>query len=358
MQYKSMLVLLLAGAGDTLLTTPMLSELKAAFPGVDIDALVMQGPSSCEVLADNPAISKMYYHNFMKESLTSSFRKCLELRNKKYDCVLVPMPHNRLIYNFIAFLIGGRERVGFEYAINCGSMSRLFFQKTIKENNSLHLVENNLRVIAEGFGKELSRSEHKLELSVKEENSRFADDFLSGCGMREGNVMAVHPGSGTTKNLHLKRWAPEKWADLIKEVSDKYDVGILVLGGPDEEVLKKDVIARSGLSGDQIISVDKGSVLDMAALISKCKCVISCDTLVPHVAAAVRTPVAVIYGPTSHVAAYPYGVTYELVWSGIDCSPCYGFSRYGIRCTNDESLKCLKNIKVKDVLDAIEELLA
>ncbi|MDA1043953.1 MAG: glycosyltransferase family 9 protein [Verrucomicrobia bacterium] len=355
---KRILVLLLAGAGDTLMTTPMLRELKACYPDAQIDALVMQGPSSCEVLAGHPAIHDVHFHHFLKESLYASLRKCLSLRRAHYDCVLVPMPHNRLAYNIIAFLIGGRVRIGFEYAIKCGAMSRVFFTKTIEENDSLHLVENNLRVITEGFGKPLSENKHTLELHLMDEHYDFATEFLNTCGLQQAGVIAIHAGSGTTKNLHLKRWPAEKWAALVAALSQTYNVGILVLGGPDEVALKHDVIARSGLDNAHIASLDEGSVLDMAALIAKCKCVISCDTLVPHVSAAVGTPVAVIYGPTSPVAAYPYSSRFELVRTHISCSPCYGFSRHGIKCHNPEFLKCLKDIEVDHVLASVQKLLA
>ena len=232
-EYKRMLVLLLAGAGDTLLTTPMLRELKTSFPSTQIDALVMQGPSSCEVLAGSPAINKVHYHHFLKEGFFSSLNKCMSLRRAGYDCVLVPMPHNRLAYNLIAFLIGGRKRIGYEYSIRCGSMSRAFLTKTIKEDGALHLVENNLRMLTEGFGKPLTTTQASLDLQLKDNHHDFATAFLSESGLSHGETIAIHPGSGTTKNLHLKRWPTEKWADLVKKISRDYGVGILVLGGPD-----------------------------------------------------------------------------------------------------------------------------
>lgn len=346
----------MAGAGDTLLTTPMLSELRAAFPLSEIDALVMQGPSACEVLAGNSAVSRILPHNFMKESLLSSLKFCLKLRKKHYDCVLVPMPHNRLVYNLLALLIGGRERLGFEYSIRCGTLDRIILHRRIQENNSMHLVENNLRIVKDLMGKPMDKEIHRLDLFCKASNEKFADEFIKECGWQDCCVLVgMHPGSGVTKNLELKRWPAEKWAELARAMVEKYNARIFVLGGPEEDSVKEKVISLSGLPGDRIVSLRKGNVLDVASLIRRCNCVVSGDTLIPHLSAAVGTPVAVIYGPTSHVAAYPYGTRYEIVWSGIVCSPCYGFSRHGIRCTNNVFLKCLKDIMVNDVLDAVDE---
>lgn len=353
---KKNLVMLLAGAGDTLLTTPMLKELKQLYPEAELDVLVMQGPSACQVLEGNPNIDRIHFHNFMKTPIASSIMFCLELRKVKYDNVIVPMPHNRFVYNMIAMLIGGRRRIGFSYHIKCGTVPSLFFSKTIKENTSIHLVDNNLRVITEGFGSELKAEKHKLDLFLTDENISFADEYIKRNNLGGRVLLGIHPGSGTTKNLVLKRWAPEKWAELARVMAEKYKARILVLGGREEQQLKDKVVSLSGLSSDMIYDVDGGTVKDVAALISRCDCIISGDTLVPHVSAAVGTPVAVIYGPTSHVAAYPYGVQYELAWTGIACSPCYGFSRYGIKCTNKDFMKCLNDVTVDMVMDAVAEL--
>ncbi|OVE76347.1 hypothetical protein BVX97_01315 [bacterium E08(2017)] len=352
------LVFLLAGAGDTLLTTPLLRELKAVMPDADIDVLVMQGPSSCQVLEGNPAISKMHYHDFRKKSVALSLAKCMELRREHYDYVIVPMPHNRLPYNLIAGLVGGRQRIGYEYSIKCGTMSKLFFHRLLKEDSSMHLVNNNLRLIKEGLDKEPVSSEHKLELFLDDSNKVFASDFLKDSGLSGERVVGIHPGSGITKNLHLKRWDVAKWADVAKEIVYEKDAGIVVIGGPEEEQLKTELIELTGLESNRIVSLDRGSVRDMAAVISQCEFVVSGDTLVPHVCAAVGVPVAVIYGPTSHEAAYPFGDKYEIVRAGLDCSPCYGFSKYGIRCTNDVFMKCLKDVTVKEVMEAVNKLMA
>lgn len=354
--YKRILVFLLAGAGDTLLTTPMLRELKRAYPQADIDVLVMQGEPVKQVLSGNPDIHEVHFHDFLKEGIVSSTTFCLGLRKKRYDCLLVPVPHNRLAYNLIALLVGGRERIGFEYDIKCGTLSGLVFTKRIRENTSLHVVENNLRVVSEGLGLEVPEGGHGLVLDVAS-GQGFAKKFVKEHGVEGKRLVAIHPGSGTTKNLELKRWPSEEWGELARRISEEYGVVVLVLGGPEENGLKREVISCSGPASEKMISVDGGSVPELGALIERCACVVSGDTLVPHVAAAVGVPTAVIYGPTSHVAAYPYGTRYEIIWAGLACSPCYGFSRYGIRCTNEVYLKCLKDITVDMALAAVRELM-
>ncbi|HTL16254.1 MAG TPA: putative lipopolysaccharide heptosyltransferase III, partial [Patescibacteria group bacterium] len=61
------LVISLAGIGDTILATPLIQELRANFPQAHIDALV-RWPGSRDVLQGNPHLNAVFQQNLPNES--------------------------------------------------------------------------------------------------------------------------------------------------------------------------------------------------------------------------------------------------------------------------------------------------
>ncbi|MDI6780837.1 MAG: glycosyltransferase family 9 protein, partial [bacterium] len=93
------------------------------------------------------------------------------------------------------------------------------------------------------------------------------------------------------------------------------------------------------------------SLLELAALISKADLFISGDTGPLHIATAVGTPVAAIFGPSLWEQTGPFAPDDKklLIRKSISCSPCWGTERRK-RCK--ENL-CLQNLTYEEVRDAI-----
>lgn len=355
---RKILVLCLAGVGDVLMATPLMRELRHAYPSAVIDVLVMQTAVARDILAGNPHVNEVIYFNFMTEPRWRSLAFCLELRKRHYDCSLTPMPQNRLEYNLVAWLIGARERVGFDY-IHAGATGRsICLTKRIAERAAEHVVENNLRLLSEALGSPLASPSHALDLVIGEADKRFARDFIEQNNLAGHHLIGFHPGSGTTKNLALRRWAPEKWAELARLlVARDASVRIIMFGAPAEQGLREEIQAKSRLAAGRLYSACPGRISESAALIGRMQCFVCCDTLLTHIAAAVQVPTVEILGPTDPRSIYPYGVPHRIVRTGIACSPCYGYSRHGIRCTNPDPMKCLKEVTPEMVFAAVKDVM-
>src|SRR5207237_6588077 len=78
------LVISLAGIGDTLLATPLIHELRANFPQAEIDALVLWSGAR-DLLENNPHLSTLYQRNLMKDSAIQAFRFLRSFRAHRYD---------------------------------------------------------------------------------------------------------------------------------------------------------------------------------------------------------------------------------------------------------------------------------
>ncbi len=340
------------------MATPLIRELRQAYPSANIDVLVMQTNVARDILVGNPCVNEVLYFNFMEEPRWRSLAFCLKLRKRHYDYSLSPMPQNRLEYNLVSWMIGALERVGFDY-IHDGITGKSFcLTKRIKEQQNTHVVDNNLRLITEVLAIPLASHTHFLDLIVSAENKSFAREFIDEHCLEGCRLIGIHPGSGTTKNLALRRWAPGKWAGVARMlVAKDPSVRIIMFGAPAEQALREEIQKKSGLDSSRLLSARLGSILESAALIEWMDCFVCCDTLLTHVASAVRVPTVEILGPTNPHSIYPYGVPHRIVRTDIECSPCYRYSRHGIRCTNTETMKCLKDITSDMVFSAVVDII-
>ncbi len=352
---KNILVICLAGVGDVLMSTPLLRELSQHFEEAEIDVLVMQGEPAAAILEGNVHVRERMLFDFRKEPFSRSFRFCLGLRRRRYDLSFTVMPQNRLEYNIISALIGARSRIGFRFTISCGAMPSLFFSRAVPEDPDIHLIDNNMRLLTEGLGIAATSDAPVMDLHMPGSSRAKAEAFIADFDLRGKTLVGLHAGTGSTKNLSIRRWPADCWAQLGGLIGEDDQARVIVMGSQEEGPLVQSIIEGSGLPPDRILASPPGTLQDAAALIARFDCLVCCDTLLTHMAAAVGVPEVVIMGPTPHTSVYPYGVPHRIVRTGIACSPCYGYSRHGIRCTHDVKMKCLKDITPEMVKQALDE---
>lgn len=94
--------------------------------------------------------------------------------------------------------------------------------------------------------------------------------------------------------------------------------------------------------------------METAGLLKRCKVLITNDTGIMHISAAVKTPVVAIFGPTvKEFGYYPYRVPNRVISKELPCKPCTtkGTSKCKI------NLRCMDLISIDEVFEAVEGLL-
>ena len=87
----------------------------------------------------------------------------------------------------------------------------------------------------------------------------------------------------------------------------------------------------------------------LARLFYQADAAVTTDTGPMHLAAAVGTPVAAVFGPTAPWRTGPFGARHRVIRTNLSCSPC--FRRH---CPAPE---CLTNLGVPEVFAAVNEIL-
>jgi heptosyltransferase II len=351
------LVISLAGIGDTLFATPLIHELRANFPDATIDALVLWRGSK-DLLDNNPHLNTVHQKNLISDSKIGSLQFLSELRRAGYDTSLNTFPQSRRHYRLVAKFIGASTRISHDYE-RSGALDRWLANKSIRQDYSRHAVENNLALLSL-LDVKPRLPVHHYEIFLTEAEKAWAEDFVMREKLSARPLLGVHVGSGGTKNLALRRWPLESYIELAHRLRQSQPkLAILFFGGPEEKSDHEKI--RQALGEEGLFFPKTENLRQAAALIGKCDIFLSVDTALMHVAAAMKVRgQIVIETPTWNKPVEPYANPFTLVKNPAVGGRNLDFYRYdgrGIKSTRAELLACMESVKVADVFAAVTRLI-
>ena len=144
-----------------------------------------------------------------------------------------------------------------------------------------------------------------------------------------------------------KAWPPEHCAALGRRLGER-GLAVWVLGSAGDRPTGERIREAAGSPARNLCG--QTTLADAADLLSLAAIVVSNDSGLMHVAAAVDRPVVAVFGSSSPAYTPPLAARAEVLYRGLACSPC--FSR---RCRFGH-YACLREIGVEEVLAAAERL--
>ena len=258
------------------------------------------------------------------------------IKKKKFDLTIIP--HRYIRSALLAYLAGIPERIGFDK----GTGSFLFTQK-VTYRDDLHEVDRNLRLLSH-FRHDLSNN--PPELFPSSEDFSYVSQLLQDSGIKKDDrIVGIAPGSVWA----TKRWLPERFAEVSDLLVKKAKAKVVFLGSKQDEKL---CLQIAGLMEEKpVILAGKTSVLQSAAIVSKCKVVLSNDSAPVHIASAMKKPVLAIFGSTIPELGFgPYGEGNIIIGKKMECRPC------GIHGKNEcpkRHFRCMMEITTREVFEAL-----
>jgi heptosyltransferase-2 len=174
---------------------------------------------------------------------------------------------------------------------------------------------------------------------------------------RETPWLGLNPGA---EYGPAKRWPAERFAAAACELQRRLDCRWILLGGPGDVELVRDLEAMilRGLAGraardGPVAMAGRTSLRELAAVFRCCRLLLSNDTGPAHLAAALGIPVVVPFGSTSPeltAPGLPGDPRHRFLRRPVSCSPC--FLR---ECPVDH--RCMTGIEVKEVVAVVQDLL-
>jgi heptosyltransferase-2 len=295
--------------GDALLAQPLFARLLQKHPGASVDALAP--PWTAPVLRRMPEIAEVIDAPFAHGELKLGARWNLgrTLRARAYDQAIV-LP-NTLKSALIPFFAGIPVRTGFVGELRHGVLNRLHRL----DEKALPLMAERYAQLAEAPGEPPVRPLQQVRLRVDQANLAAA---LSRLGLtRAKTIVAFCPGA---EYGPAKRWPARYFAELATKLAAQ-GRAVWLFGSDKDREIGEEIVRSSGAVAINLCgSTDLASAID---LLSLAEVVVSNDSGLMHVAAAVGRPVVALYGSSSPEHTPPLARSFRIVRTGIYCSPCY-----------------------------------
>ncbi len=321
--------------GDAIMTTPAVRTIRQNFPKAEISILVH--PWVADVFSASPYIDRIipYQKRSVHSGLSGMRRLSRELRRQNFDLAI--LLQNAFEAALIVKLAGIPLRLG--YSRDCRGILLSHAIGLKKQRKKIHQVHYYQRLLTDA-GFKLGPDELFLQVSQADRDS--AARFLNS---QEGPLIGLNPGAAYGP---AKRWPAEKYADLAHMVEQKYQARVMVFGTNDDRQAAA-VIARR--CKEIIDLTGRTTLAEAMALIDQCQVFVTNDSGLMHVAAALKTPLAAIFGSTNPVTTGPFSENNIILRQPLPCSPCME-----THCRQN-NFACMENIGVEDVLTAVDVLL-
>jgi heptosyltransferase-2 len=242
---------------------------------------------------------------------------------------------------------------------NHGWPDRFLVNRTIPQDYTVHSVENNNRLLAL-LGKQPLLPAHPFELFLAQVETQWAKDFLATNQLTQRKRLGLHIGSGSTKNLRLKRWPFAHWQELVQRLNQSHpDLAILLFGGPDEQSEHEQLLQTAKVR--PVFAAPTKTFRHAAVLMKHLDAFLSVDTVHMHLAAAMKVPnQIVIEAPTLNPTNVPWQTNYRVIRNPVINGRNLDYYRYDgkpIKGTDEELLRCMSSITVDEVHAAVSEAL-
>jgi heptosyltransferase II len=341
---QSILIIAPNWIGDAVTSQPLLANLKALYPDSKIDVLASNwvAPIYRACTEVNEVIEANFEHKKLQWSLRKQLSKQIEA--KKYQaCFVLP---NSLKSALIPWLANIPFRIGYRGELRFGLIN-LTLDNPSKINRP-PMVEHYLALSQLLNDDALSFSEIAPKLDISPAANASVENKLRITVISSDSIYVMCPGAeyGPTK-----RWPTEHFAALAEKlIAQNANNQIILLGSKSDHILAQEITSQIKQASNIHNWCGNTSLDEAIALIGMSKAVISNDSGLMHIAAALQTPQIAIFGSSDPAHTPPLSNKAKIIWLNLPCSPCHK------RVCPLGHLKCLKDILPEQVLATLNRL--
>jgi heptosyltransferase-1 len=297
--YENILLIKPSSLGDVVTALPALSALRRSFPQARVSWLIrpefaplLEGHPHLDeiILFDRKLLAKAWYSPAAGRSLMSLVSK---LRQSHFDAVLDLQGLFRT--GLLAWLSGCRQRFGPRWR----EMAHLFYTTSIPPRHEwIHVVDYYLKLV-EAMGASDLRPE--FVLPEKPAPVAAARDLLSRQGIDFERYAIVIPGSAQVS----KCWPAERFAALADRLTSEHGLTVAATGSKSESGMIEKV--RSLAKHPPTNLAGRTSLPELVEVLRRAKLVVSNDTGPGQIAAALGTPLVMMFSWSNPLRVGPYG---------------------------------------------------
>jgi heptosyltransferase II len=324
--------------GDLVMATPVLADVRRAFPKAHITAMCKH--PLCELLREDPDIDEIFCFTRPSGFLRrSENRNVIEkLKRGKYDLGIL------LTHSFSSawwFFRGGvKNRYGYAGKLRDLLLTKkLSMTQEILSKHQVLVYKNLLKLV------DIPISETAPRLFLKDKEIDEAKKNLARLGIPEkAKIVGINPGAAYGS---AKCWLPDRFRSVTERLIKDPHIYVVYFGDPQHIALTKEIC--QGLGSKVVNFAGLTSLRQLSCLLKCCDVLLTNDSGPMHIADALRVPVVALFGSTNERLTGPYNKGF-VIHKHVECSPC--FQRV---CPLD--FRCMKRIEVEEVFDAVMRIL-
>lgn len=325
---QKILIIRFSSIGDIVLTTPVVRAIKQQIPGVSVHFLVRKGN---EILVNNnPYIDQVHLYEKGSATLLES------LKNEHFDFVVDLQKSHR------SRKIARKLHCPHSSFPKCNIKKAVFVRTKINFLPAVHIVDRyfaaveRLGVVNDGKG---------LDYFIPESDRFDVQDLPAG--FEDGYIAVAIGAKHATKKIPVTK---------IIEIGNLLFKPMVLLGDKQDRAVG-DEIARQ-MNGKALNLCGEYNLNTSASIIEQSDCVLTGDTGLMHIAAALHKPITSLWGNTvPELGMYPYTAPgapecriFEIPY--LKCRPC---SKLGFNKCPHKHFKCMNLISSYEVADWINQ---
>ncbi len=312
--------------GDTVLLSGIVADLRAALPSTTLRFFA--GETNFDT-----AKTFMREEEVRRIKVTSPLSAVRLIRREKLDVLLDFGPWPR-VDALIATLSGARYTAGFRTA---RQFRHYCYDLVLEHSREIHELANYRRVI-----KAINvPTTHEPCVLIK-----------GGPVIDSTSYVVFHPWPGGYQS-HLREWPAESWQELARLIATS-GFSIVLSGLESDRPRSQALVERMSSAVQAQNLAGRFDLADTCRLLRHAAAVVSVNTGIMHLAAAIGTPTVGLSGPTSVARWGAIGNNVRNVAAkGAGCGYLdLGFEYRGQR------LDCMEQISVADAWDGVQQVMA
>ena len=278
--------------GDAIITTTMLPALRQRYPAASIE--VLAGPWNRAVFEAAPEVDRIHVsriNRFARGHVTrfawiaAMLWWGLRLRRRNIDLGIDV--RGDFPAAVVLWLCGARRRLGW----NCGGGG---FLLTDSADYMLDRPEVESRwALLDKLGIQPStETDRRPRFVVAKEARRSVSQRLEAIPRP---LVAMHVGAGS----RAKQWPVEHWRELLGRLIVSRGARVVLIGGGKDRAIAQEILGERPWPG-VVDWTGRLSIAESAALLERADVLVGADSGPAHLAAAVDTPVVVLFSGTNN----------------------------------------------------------
>jgi ADP-heptose:LPS heptosyltransferase len=272
--------------GDMVISLPVFDALRARYPHLKIS--ILASPRNYALVKDDPRFDRIFLY---RKWTLEDFRQLGAIRRERFDCVFDMIDDDSVTTLFYSQLVGPQAvRIGIGKRHHAGFYD---FNHIHADGIGEHIVDNTLKLL-EPFGITGNSASGFAPPYITDAARRCVDEYLGKQPRTSCCLVGLNLSAGKPNRI----WPDDRAIDLCRRLAAwRKDLQMIVIAVPKDRERGARVAAEVG---QKVRVIPDGlDLIEVSALISRLRLLISPDTSLIHIARSFQVPVVGLYSRAS-----------------------------------------------------------